>query len=54
MTDWKFLAIELMERVEGEIPAAACSCHIDPPCSDCVNYAGVRETIANIKAAQNE
>lgn len=26
-------------------PDANCSCHIRPPCSDCVNYAALREAL---------
>lgn len=32
----------LMERIE-QPPEPNCSCHISPPCNDCVENAGVRE-----------
>jgi hypothetical protein len=25
-----------------EIPDGDCSCHLSPPCADCVNYGGLR------------
>jgi len=28
-----------------DIPEPNCSCHIRPPCSDCMNYSGIREYI---------
>lgn len=33
------------------IPQPNCSCHLVPPCSDCVEYGGIREAIA---AAESE
>ena len=37
------VAIEsLVENVDRP-PYANCSCHISPPCSDCVDYGGLRE-----------
>ena len=32
-------------------PEASCSCHISPPCGDCVDYASVREAIALARQA---
>lgn len=32
-------------------PAANCSCHISPPCHDCVENGGYREMLANAKEA---
>lgn len=32
-------------------PETNCSCHISPPCSDCVEWAGIREILANARAA---
>ncbi len=39
---------EALERAVGELyaPEPGCSCHISPPCSDCVDYAGIREVNA--------
>lgn len=36
-------ALELMMDRVGEPPKANCSCHLSPPCSDCVEYSGLRE-----------
>jgi hypothetical protein len=36
--------IELVEMSE-EPPERNCSCHINPPCRDCVNYSGIREAL---------
>jgi hypothetical protein len=30
-------------------PAANCLCHISPPCSDCIEYAGHREQLKMIE-----
>ena len=37
----------------GELyaPEANCSCHISPPCSDCVEYSSIRSTQDLIRAA---
>lgn len=34
-----------------DTPSPNCSCHISPPCGDCVEYAGLREAVAEGKAA---
>ena len=26
-----------------EVPDANCSCHLNPPCGDCVEYSGIRD-----------
>lgn len=40
-------ALELfMERVD-EPPESNCSCHISPPCNDCVEYSGLREAFSD-------
>ena len=40
------LAKELLERWynDSDIPDSNCSCHINPPCGDCINWGGLRET----------
>ena len=44
-------ALELfMERVD-EPPEANCSCHISPPCNDCVKNWGLREAFSDAKEA---
>ena len=39
------LAEELLQGWSGEvdIPDRNCSCHISPPCGDCVTYGGLRD-----------
>lgn len=39
---------ELLEFVD-EPPEKNCSCHINPPCSDCVNYSGLREALEKVR-----
>jgi uncharacterized coiled-coil protein SlyX len=41
---------ELTEMVE-EPPDRNCSCHISPPCSDCVEYSGLREALQQSRSA---
>lgn len=38
---------EALEACLGELyaPEAGCSCHISPPCNDCVDYASIRDAI---------
>lgn len=44
-------ALELMlERVQ-EPPEANCSCHLSPPCNDCIEYGGEREAFESAKDA---
>lgn len=33
-----------------ETPERNCSCHLSPPCNDCVSYGGAREVIAHAKS----
>lgn len=40
----------LLEWVEDP-PPVNCSCHLDPPCSDCVDYGGLREALEAARAA---
>lgn len=35
----------------SEPPERNCSCHTNPPCGDCVDYGGLRESIERAKAA---
>ena len=49
--DGLLAALELfMERVD-EPPEANCSCHISPPCNDCVENWGLREAFSDAKEA---
>lgn len=34
----------LLENIDTP-PERNCSCHISPPCNDCVEYGGLREAI---------
>lgn len=46
------LSRALSDFIENtDVPERNCSCHISPPCNDCVEYAGIRELIAGAKAA---
>jgi hypothetical protein len=39
---------ELLEQLEVP-PDRNCSCHLHPPCSDCVDWSHLRETRTNAK-----
>ncbi|PTU70796.1 hypothetical protein [Chromobacterium haemolyticum] len=43
-------ALELMVERIAEPPDANCSCHLSPPCNDCVDYGGEREAFETAKA----
>lgn len=45
---------ELTDYACGEVPEKNCSCHIAPPCNDCVTYAHQRELAVRSKIAQRE
>ena len=36
-------ALEHLLNMTGEPPDRNCSCHISPPCNDCVDYSGWRD-----------
>lgn len=42
---WKGLAVEMAEILKFQTPNANCSCHLSPPCNDCVEFAHTRELI---------
>lgn len=44
-------ALERLLEVIETPPAPNCGCHISPPCSDCVDWAGLREAIADAESA---
>lgn len=44
-------ALELMLERVPEPPEANCSCHLSPPCNDCVDYGGEREAFEFAKNA---
>ncbi|MBP6421584.1 MAG: hypothetical protein KA271_01695 [Propionivibrio sp.] len=44
---------ELIE-VTDEPPESNCSCHISPPCNDCVEYSGIRRALECARAAIND
>lgn len=43
----------LLERMELP-PDRNCSCHISPPCNDCVDYSGIREAIKYTEKVQQK
>lgn len=43
--------LETLCEVIDEPPERNCSCHISPPCSDCVEYGGLREALADAREA---
>ena len=49
--DWLFVAKEALETLSGFVPDRNCSCHLSPPCGDCVNYGGAREVIEQLELA---
>ena len=46
------LVVSLEELLDCSVepPERNCSCHISPPCNDCVDYAGLREVFATARA----
>ncbi len=44
-------ALELLVENTEEPPDRNCSCHISPPCSDCVDFSCLREALAESRAA---
>lgn len=44
-------ALELMLELVPEPPEANCSCHLSPPCNDCIEYGGEREAFESAKDA---
>ena len=34
---------------ESDIPDSNCSCHVSPPCNDCINWSALRETASETK-----
>ena len=48
-TDLRTGLIELLDTIAGLIPPANCACHLAPPCSDCVDFAAIRVSVANAK-----
>lgn len=46
----KLWADHLLDCIEAP-PEPNCSCHISPPCSDCVDHGSLREAITETKAA---
>ncbi len=54
--DWKGLLERVCDAADfvidtDETPERNCSCHIDPPCLDCEEYAGRRQAIDELNAA---
>ena len=43
-----------LEELLGDPPSANCSCHISPPCNDCVEWAAIREAKAEWSNAKGQ
>lgn len=43
-------ALKMVQEIVTS-PEPNCSCHISPPCNDCVEWAAIRETLATVKSA---
>ena len=39
-------AVEMFLERADEPPEPNCSCHLSPPCNDCVDYGGLREAFS--------
>lgn len=46
--------IEDLLSLLGEAPERNCSCHISPPCNDCVDWSQHREVVKNAKSLAAE
>lgn len=46
------LCIELLDEIV--VPEPNCSCHIAPPCSDCVNYGHLRDLVGEARIILTE
>ncbi len=42
-------ALEDLMEVSDLAPEKNCSCHLSPPCNDCVEWSGLRDAIANAR-----
>jgi hypothetical protein len=45
------VALEDLMEATGEPPDRNCSCHISPPCPDCIDYSGWREVLEYANSA---
>ena len=43
-------ALEDLLEVADLAPERNCSCHLSPPCNDCIEWNGLRDAIANARA----
>lgn len=43
-------ALEDLLEVADLAPEKNCSCHLSPPCNDCIEWNGLRDAIANARA----
>ncbi len=48
-SNWRGLAEDLAEQLEAFIPERNCSCHLSPPCNDCVDHGYARELLDTIR-----
>lgn len=45
---------ELTDYALADVPDKNCSCHIAPPCNDCITYSHQRELAERSRIAQRE
>lgn len=50
-SDELLAALDDLVAMTDEPPEPSCSCHISPPCNDCVEYSGIRSALAAAKKA---
>lgn len=48
------IALDLMLERADEPPEKNCSCHLSPPCNDCVDYDGLREAFAEAREVMDK
>jgi hypothetical protein len=44
-------ADDLADIAGVDLPDPNCNCHVAPPCSDCVEYGGLRSAVADVRDA---
>lgn len=47
-------ALASLLEVVDEPPDANCSCHLSPPCNDCIDYSHIREALSDARAVLAE
>lgn len=41
-------------QVERDLPPKNCTCYINPPCSDCIDWSGERDYLRELKHLIND